>query len=357
MLSRRTAQTGKRVYRGTGHSPNRGQVSSAGAKGYIKRELRNKARAGVQRRVGGDGKSDNRSAVASRALHRKPNGPTKLGPKRVPPKKKPAPKPKPKPPNHTGTAPIEPEFQGDPKARTMDPNATLPQTQQVQVTKDGILQLPYDQAWGAEQLAAVTGANEELLGLKMEGDQQALEYGQGKRQSQLAFQSLQNQTRNANAASGTAFSSKYGTAVANNANTFANEMGDLEAANTGFQQNQNLQRNSIQTSLNQQLAALAQQQADALNEQAGSLGFGQNNQPLFTSNEGRIQAKKDAAAAKAKAAKAAAAKKAAAKKAAAKKAAARKRENQQDRKAKLRTQARNKLRRERQRKNKKGGKN
>jgi hypothetical protein len=176
MLSQRKAQTGKRVYGGTSQSPNRGQVSARGAQGYIKRELRNKNRAGVVRRVGGDGKSDNRSAVAAKALNRKPGAGRPVVNKK---KKKPTPAV-----SHTGAPPVEEEFAGDPKAQTMSPNAPRPPTQQVQVTKDGILQLPYDQAWGAEQLAAVTGANEELLGLKMEGDQQALEYGQGKRESQ-----------------------------------------------------------------------------------------------------------------------------------------------------------------------------
>lgn len=70
MVSMRTAQTGKRVYRGVGQSPNMGQVSAKGAQGYIKRELRKKARAGIVRQVGGDGKSDSRSAVAARALRR-----------------------------------------------------------------------------------------------------------------------------------------------------------------------------------------------------------------------------------------------------------------------------------------------
>jgi hypothetical protein len=169
--------------------------------------------------------------------------------------------------------------------------------QQVQITKDGILQLPYDQQFGTEQLAAITGANDELLGLKVEGDQQAMEYGKTKRQTGLAYDSLRKQTLNENAAGGTAFSSKYGTAVASNATGYANELGDLETANTNFLQNQNLQRTTIQTALNQQLAALAQQQADNLNSQAGKLGYGQDTAPALKSNEAEIQKHKDADAA------------------------------------------------------------
>lgn len=71
MTSIRKAQTGKRLYKmGTSQSPNMGQVSAKGAQGYVKRELRKKARAGIVRQVGGDGKSDRRSAVAAKALRR-----------------------------------------------------------------------------------------------------------------------------------------------------------------------------------------------------------------------------------------------------------------------------------------------
>jgi len=266
MFSQQQAQTGKRVYGGVSQSPNRGQVSAAGAQGYIKRELANKNRAGVVRRFGKDGKSDNRSAVAAQALQRKS-------------KRKPGETPgtKPEPTKGSGGRPVVPGQQ--------DQQQTQPQVQQVQITADGILQLPYNQNYSSEQLAAITGANDELLALKAEGDQQAQQYGQGKRDSQLAYNSLRGQTLNENAAGGTAFSSRYGTAVANNATGYANQMGDLEAQNTGFLQNQGLQRTAIQSSLNQQLAALAQQYADDLNGEAGGLGYGQNTQPQTNSNK------------------------------------------------------------------------
>lgn len=70
MASIRKAQTGNRVYKGISQSPNVGQVSAKGSQGYIKRELRKKARSGVVRQIGGDGKSDSRSAVAALALRR-----------------------------------------------------------------------------------------------------------------------------------------------------------------------------------------------------------------------------------------------------------------------------------------------
>lgn len=251
MFSRQQAQTGKRVYGGTSQAPNRGQVSAAGAQGYIKRELRGKARAGVQRRIGGDGQSDNRSAVAAQALARQ----KKAGPPRG--------KDDGRPVVNKG---------GDKSGPVVGP--PKPPTQQVKVNPNGVLELPYDQEFNVEQLAAINDANEQLMGLKVQGDQQALEYGQSKRQSQLAYDSLRGQTLNQNAAQGTAFSSRYGTAVANNATGFANEMGELEQQNANFLQNRGLQMAGIQSSLNAQLAALAQQYGHDLNEEAGGLGYG-----------------------------------------------------------------------------------
>lgn len=259
MFSTQQAQTGNRVYGGTSQAPNRGQVSAAGAQGYIKRELRNKKRAGVQRRIGGDGQSDNRSAVAAQALKRTQQTKKVIF-------------------NNEGR-PITTHTDTTHTDNTPPPPAPPPPTQ-VQVSADGILQLPYDQSFGTEQLAAINDANDKLLGLKVEGDQHAMQYGQGRRDIDSAYSSLKNQTLNENAASGTAFSSRYGTAVANNAGQYANQLGDLELENANFNQNRSFQTSAIQSSLNQQLAALAQQYADSLNDQAGTLGYGQNQQPI-----------------------------------------------------------------------------
>lgn len=310
MLSRHQAQVGNTIYGGVTQAPNQGQVSALGAQGYIKRELRNKKRSGVLRQVGKDGKSDSRSAVAASALGRmrKTQG-SQRGPedgrKKFPGKGKKGggyggPGDGRRHPSGKGGPGGPGPFGGPDDGRTHNfpngegpvgdeavgtPGSTAPT--QVQVTEDGILQLPYNQEYSAEQLAAITGANEQLLGLKAEGDQQALEYGQGKRQTQLAYDSLKRQTLNQNAAEGTAFSSRYGTSVANNAAGYANQIGDLEAANTGFLQNQKMQQAAIQSSLNQQLAALAQQYADDLNDEAGGLGYGQDEKPLPKDNKER----------------------------------------------------------------------
>jgi hypothetical protein len=257
VVSLQQAQTGNRVYGGVSQSPNRGQVSAFGAQGYIKRELRNKNRAGVVRQIGRDGKSDNRSTVASQALMRQRKKKFNNEGRPIIP---------------AADTPIKPPPGQQPVTDGAGGGGI--QVPTVQVTEDGILQLPYNQDLSVEQLGAFNNANDQLLGLKVEGDQQAQQYGASKRESQLAYESLGKQTLAKNASGGTAFSSMYGNAVANNATGFANQMSDLEMQNNNFLTNQGLQRSAIQSSLNQQLAALAQQYAHDLNTEAGGLGFG-----------------------------------------------------------------------------------
>lgn len=267
MLSVQQAQTGNRVYGGTTYAPNQGQVSAQGAQGYIRRELRHRKRNGVVRRIGGDGQSDNRSAVAAQALQRKvqfqhggrpvvmPNGST----------------PGTKPVMDGASGGIKtPAGAGNPLGAQGAPPGPPP----IQITKDGILQLPYDQSFSSEQLSAITDANQKLLDLKAQNDQHALDFASKRRETDVAYDALKRQTLNSNAAGGTAFSSKYGTDVAGNATQYANQVGDLEYENASFQQNHELSQAAIESSLNQQLAALAQDYANNLNDQAGQLGYG-----------------------------------------------------------------------------------
>jgi hypothetical protein len=153
------------------------------------------------------------------------------------------------------------------------PNA---QGQYVTVNANGTLDLPYNQAFGQSAYDALAAANEGLLGVKQATDQQALEYGQTKRNQEIAYKNLQGQTLNANAAQGTAFSSKYGNAVTVNAQGYANQMGDLEAQNTAFLQNAALQKSNIMGTLNNTLAQQAQAYAQELAKKAGTLGYGKN---------------------------------------------------------------------------------
>lgn len=145
----------------------------------------------------------------------------------------------------------------------------------VSVGANGLLELPYDQSYAEGIYGAIGQANDQLLGIKTEEDAQALEYQKALRDSGAQYGQAQRQSRNASSSSGTLFSSKYGTAVVNNAQAYANNVGEIEAQNTGFLQNANLRRTAINTSLNNQLAELTQKRGNALGDEAGTLGFGQ----------------------------------------------------------------------------------
>lgn len=160
------------------------------------------------------------------------------------------------------------------------PPTTPQQSQQPQsyvtTNASGMLELPYNQAFGQGAYDALAQANEGLLGVKQATDQQGLEYNQQKRNQELAYKTLQGQTLNANASQGTAFSSKYGNAVTTNAQGYANQVGDLENQNTAFLQNAALQRANIMGGLNNTLAQQAQAYAQELAKKAGTLGYGKN---------------------------------------------------------------------------------
>lgn len=156
----------------------------------------------------------------------------------------------------------------------------------VTTNASGMLELPYNQAFGQAGYDALAEANAGLLGIKQETDKQALEYAQQKRNQEMAYKSLQGQTLNANAAQGTAFSSKYGNAVTTNAQGYANQMTDLENQNTSFLQNAALQKTNIMGNLNNTLAQQAQVYAQELAKQAGKLGYGKNVQQSVQKSQG-----------------------------------------------------------------------
>lgn len=233
------------------------------------------------RPVGRDGESDSRSGVAAAALSRMQGmgsqspprnlqaQPVRGGGKRMPPRlpgRQPAP------------------GRGQPPVNHMTRNQALNWSQQnrnvrqdmptVRVTRDGIIQLPYSEQWGQTQYDAVNQANAGLLGLKTAGDQQALEFQNAQRQAGLDYDTQKSQTLSSNAASGTAFSSQYGTAVANNARDYANQQGELHSRNTAFLQNQSLQRQAIANALSQQLGQGVRGISKEFDEKAGDLGYG-----------------------------------------------------------------------------------
>lgn len=309
MLSVNKALVGKRVYRGASQSPNKGQVSAKGAQGYLQRELRNKAALRNKRQRGAmmgnpkgrDGKSDMRSGVASMALNRAmvgsgnttdimgPRGP-KQGSIRDSPGSRNWGPDDGRPVVNQGKGGIgDIRHWGSDDGRPVLGGGGKPagqQPPQVQVNDQGLLELPYNNDFAMEQYNALNDANSQLLGLKAEGDQQALEYQQGRREADLGYGQMQRSTLNENAARGTAFSSAYGTAAAGNANAYANQVGALDSQNAAFQNNQAMQRAAIQNALNQQLQLATLGYGNSLAEQAGSLGFGNANAPVNPSKSG-----------------------------------------------------------------------
>lgn len=265
MVTQRQAQTGNRVYRGTGQAPNRGQVSAQGAQGYIKREL-NRNQGGVVQPVGRDGKSDSRSGVASRALQ------NNLGNNTV------------RPPASSLNAPrggknmqgskIPPNKQGSNPVG--DPVAQAPVVPQIKVNDQGLLELPYSQNLSMTALQALEESNQGLLDLQTEEQTMAQEAAQMRRDADNTYGQLKTQTLGNNASSGTAFSSQYAKGVADNATAYSNTLADIQRQESDFSQQASAKRASIQSSLAQQLAAAAQGEADTLNESAGSLGYGRS---------------------------------------------------------------------------------
>lgn len=161
----------------------------------------------------------------------------------------------------------------------------------VNVNANGLLELPYDQSYATGTLEAISGANNELLGIKSEEDQQGLSYQKSLRDASGAYGTQQRTTRNVNSAGGTLFSSRYGTGVVNDATAYANQVGDIESQNAAFKQDANLRKTAIQTALQNQLASLTQAYADKLGGEAGTLGYGQaKNTPTNTAAANALKA-------------------------------------------------------------------
>lgn len=267
MTTFRQAQTGNRVYRGVGQSPNMGQVSAQGAQGYLKRELRNRNQGGVVRPVGNDGKSDSRSGAAARALRggqisgNLGNNVGRPGANKNPGRKM------------QGTK--SPLNQGQGQGQAVGTTPSPVQIPQVTVNANGTLELPYSQNMSSAAIQALNESNEELLNLQMEEQAMAQEAMQGRRDADIAFKELGKQNLSTNASGGTAFSSKYGKDVADTSTAYSNTLSDISRREADFNQNAALRRATIQRSLNEQLAAAAQENQFDLTEDAGSLGYGQ----------------------------------------------------------------------------------
>lgn len=265
--------TGKKVYSNGTNAPTRGTVNPAG---YIRREMRSNRRSGLAKAAinrverpgtrGGVMRPKNSGSVqrpkpvinAQQLKHFWDWTHGKGGPKGPSAPAKPS---QPKPAN-PGSTPV---------GSTHAP--AVPKT--MNVTENGQLDLPYDNQFGWDLLGAKQDMNSSLLDLQAQQQQQALNYGQQKRDAGQQYEKLQQQTLNSDAARGMAFSSGYGKHVGENATSYNNFVGDLDAQNNLFNQNVDLQRNQIGTGFNQMLQMAALARAQGLAPDAGNLGFGQ----------------------------------------------------------------------------------
>lgn len=246
MVSMQKAQTGARVYRGVGQSPNMGQVSAKGAQGYIQREQRKN---GPVRPIGRDGKSNSRSGVAAAALKRQGKTATVRGSNGKP--------------AGNGSKPVAGAPVGAPAAPPP----------QVRVSDTGLLELPYDQNFAADQYASIEEANQALLDLQMEEQQNNLEYAQATQQAGTEHEMNKKNTLSGAGGSGTVFSSQYGNQVATNATNYTNRLSELTNKNAQFKSEAALRRAGIESSLARQLAEATQGYGDELGEDAGELGY------------------------------------------------------------------------------------
>lgn len=270
MATMRKALTGKRVYRMSSHAPTRGTNNP---KGYVERELRNRNKPQMAQkvqplkkaeplkkqmpgthgisRVGKDGQSDTRSGLAARTMKIKPRIGTALSIRQHKP-----------PVNKAG------------KVSLMHAPLTTPGYKPIAINNNGRLDLPFDYSAAQNALEQQQKANQDLVGLQTQSQEHAQNYLKTLRDTQQGFGEQQRQTLNDNAARGTAFSSGYGMQVGNNANQFNNQVNDLNAENTTFNNGIEAQRNQINTGLQDYLRQQATARGVQLAPQLGTLGYG-----------------------------------------------------------------------------------
>ena len=235
---------GKKLYGGR-YSPTRGRVNP---KGYLKRELRKRMKAGPHggvSKIGKDGRSDTRSGQAKAML------------------------------NRTQARPVVGAGAAKGKAKT-DIFGSLGNFQPIKINNNGQLDLPYDMQASAQMLAKKESMNRDLLGLQAEDQNYILELAKLRRDAQIGYTGAQRNTLNDSAARGTAFSSQYGTGVANNASSFNNFMGDLATQEGAWKSQLSGARTGIQNAFNDYLRKAALDQQIKLAADAGKLGLGKN---------------------------------------------------------------------------------
>lgn len=253
MTSVSNGLVGKRVYRMSSHAPNRGTLKPGG---YLKREMKKQ---GVSK-IGGDGMSDTRSGLAKAALA-KQKFPTSSRP--VPGKAK----------GLVGKA--QGQLGASGKPATMFNHQPF-KNPKVTATADGTLKLPFDYEFSSAALQAAQAANAKLLEMQTQSQNQAQSYLANMRNAQSGYGQQKKASLNNYAGRGTAFSSGYGQQVGSDATAYNNQVNDLNAQNTIFNNSMTSGRNQIQADLNDFLRQQAMAQGVKLDGQAGTLGYGKS---------------------------------------------------------------------------------
>lgn len=162
-------------------------------------------------------------------------------------------------------------------ATALAPNVApvKPPTPVVKINENGQLDLPYGDAFGNSMLDYQTDMNSQLQELQSAEQNQSIDYAQQKRDLAQNNEVQKRTTLNTNAARGTAFSSAYGSQVADNSNEYNKATGDLETANTQARAGFSSARTGIETAFNNYLRRAVLDRGVELAGQAGQLGYGQ----------------------------------------------------------------------------------
>lgn len=263
---------GRKVYGQGATSPTRGAVDPSG---YIKRELARRSNQQGVSRVGKDGQSDTRSGIAHNAIR------NNLGNNA------------PRPQAGSLNAPNQPQGMTNMPRYLAGNNTTTPvgtngaapvgSMPSVQVTNDGVLQLPYNSEFANQALDAQNEFDNQMLDLNYADQNQDAEYAQFMRELEQGYTDRQRDTLSNSSGRGMLYSSQYTTGANNDAREYNNAKNDAESENTRFNNDITTRRTAAQTWLNQLLQRATQGYADSLAENAGGLGFGADGLPAANS--------------------------------------------------------------------------
>lgn len=247
---------GRTVYRNSSYAPTRGTNNPAG---YIQRGLNqqqapsmpqivhggNVGPYGGVSSVGSDGQSDTRSGLAARALN------SQL--------------------QHQG---VGTSVAGQTAIGAPTPQLNIPSAPIADISPIGTIKLPYNFESNQNILAQKKAANEALLKLQQQRQEDAVNYARAIFENKNQFGTLLAQTLNDNAGRGTAFSSGYGKSVGDNYTKFNDLINQLQSNESRSLNNYQTGANQVQSDLNDFLLNAALQQGFIANKSAGKWGIG-----------------------------------------------------------------------------------